>query len=301
MPKLVVPKVKPNAVHFPRLQSKMLDVDLLNVDPSYQRPEKKGTINNIFKSLDVVGFGKIHVARRPNDTYWVVDGQQRFVAAKKLGLKQIPCLVFESTGAVYEAGVFGLINDKRRNTTRLESFKAALKHKEPEARTISQIVEELGFTIGNRGGTGSWQMIGAVSALQSVYRRGAKPLLSDVLSILKEAWEGDKIAVQALPIWGTAYFLQKIKCPNFDRNRLVKMMRTETPDRLIRASKGFVSLSGGMGRVKAFALGLAQVYNKGLRSVGSRVKIGDDEDGFEFDAEPEPPIVPPATNGAAPA
>lgn len=54
----------------------------LSIDESYQRPELRGSVNDLIAVLESGGQipAPIVVARRPNGSLWIVDGQQRYWA-----------------------------------------------------------------------------------------------------------------------------------------------------------------------------------------------------------------------------
>jgi hypothetical protein len=122
-------------------------VKMLRVDQLYQR----GVVSlknsrSIATDFSWQAFGALTVGYRNDNSYHIVDGQQRFNAVKMrndYGLKaqnesisyidKVPCLVFQSSGPDHEARVFRNINMCRKPVRALDRWKSALTGKtEPE-------------------------------------------------------------------------------------------------------------------------------------------------------------------------
>ena len=88
----------------------------------------------------------IFVAGRSADgTLWVVDGQQRLEALKKLGKTTVRVQVFASKGPEHEAKIYGYVNGNRTNLTTSELYLSKLTAGDEFAWRVKEIIEEEGF------------------------------------------------------------------------------------------------------------------------------------------------------------
>jgi len=127
--------------------------DLL-VDHSYQRAEVSLlNTRGIAASFDWSAFGALVIMRRQSGKYYIVDGQQRWLAAKLRGdIRDVPCIVFHSDGREHEAQAFVALNVHRVTVKAVPKFLASAEAGlEPEA-TISTWLASLDLRVGQDGG-----------------------------------------------------------------------------------------------------------------------------------------------------
>lgn len=98
----------------------------------------------------------IVVGQRSDGTYWIVDGLQRTIAAKRRGdIEFMDCMVFQSNGRQHEADVFLLCNKGRIPVSALHKYKTSVAaNRSPEAE-IDRWVTENGFTVIDHAGPGN--------------------------------------------------------------------------------------------------------------------------------------------------
>ena len=125
----------------------MLNVDELNVCESYQRTVRTAGVNKIVKNFDRDALGTLCVGKRKDGSLWIVDGQQRWTALKKLGVKRVPCDVFESSGPSHEARIFRHKNKDRTGVNAVTIFKALLTEQNEDAVALLAAVESAGFKL----------------------------------------------------------------------------------------------------------------------------------------------------------
>lgn len=123
---------------------------LLNVDHDYQRDVvKHARINRIANSWSWARFGILSVARRPDDTFWVFDGQHRKLAAdKRSDIDELPCMVFTASGPVDEAKMFLDVNCDRGTVGMLDRFKALVTQNDPIALAVRDMLAATGHVAG---------------------------------------------------------------------------------------------------------------------------------------------------------
>lgn len=88
------------------LQRMCVPLSLVYCDYSYQRPlDPVRTLRKAEQLRAGAALGEGLLARRPDGSCWIVDGQHRVAAARLCGLHEMEFLSFDSDGAVQEATV----------------------------------------------------------------------------------------------------------------------------------------------------------------------------------------------------
>ena len=91
-----------------------LDVEDLSVDHSYHRPLPKAFLKEVSTNFDSNAVGYLTVSKRNDGSTVVVDGQTRLEAAKAVGLKRVPCIVFRGLSSSEEAKLFIALNTRAK-------------------------------------------------------------------------------------------------------------------------------------------------------------------------------------------
>ena len=222
----------------------VLDIDVLQIDPSYQRDLVQKLVDEIAVAYDPLTAGVVLVSRRDNGDLFIVDGQHKTAGAKQAGNETLLCLVVNGLTPEDEAKLRLAANVKRADTA-LEKFKARLIASDPVAMGIQNVVTAFGVQInlspiGHSG-------INAVGSLEMVWRvDDTGVMLSRVLQVIQDAWgapEGDYSGSNIFK--GIAFFL--VKHPEADYDRLIERMQVEGPGALRRtAANHRVALGGSL-------------------------------------------------------
>lgn len=132
---------------------RMVNVEDLLIDPGCQRKEVGySTILRIASEFNWEAFGSLTVAEREDGSLYVVDGQQRLVAAKKRGdIPCVPCTVFQSRGRDWEARAFKLVNQCRSPVSAFDKYAVAVTAKLEPERSIEAWLESYGMKVGRTG------------------------------------------------------------------------------------------------------------------------------------------------------
>lgn len=137
----------------------MIPVTELRIDTEYQRGLNGSRVDTLAKEWDWVACGCLIVALRGagSGEYFVIDGQHRLGGAKRAGILELPCLVFESQTHKDEARGFLNTNMNRRSMSILDRYRALLVVGDPVASKTKELLEIAGRTpqegvSGNRGG-----------------------------------------------------------------------------------------------------------------------------------------------------
>lgn len=119
----------------------------LNVDHAYQRDRvANARVNEIASRWSWLACGTLCVARRPDASLWVVDGQHRKLAAdRRSDIATLPCLVFAVVAAPEEAAGFRRANTARTAISSHALWKAGVAAGDAEAIAIKAFVEASGY------------------------------------------------------------------------------------------------------------------------------------------------------------
>lgn len=165
----------------------VVSVDSLRVDHTYQRDPKVSLINSIAAAYDLALAGYIVVNRRASGALYVIDGQQRYLGAKKAGEPEVLARVFNGLDRKTEAQYYDRLNDTKPQQVH-ERFKAALVAGDPATTRIYAIVHSFGSSVYGVDGTGD-DAIAAVGTLRWIYDQGGELGLSRTLSVIRRAFD----------------------------------------------------------------------------------------------------------------
>ncbi len=226
---------------------RVVKLESLQVDPSYQRAVKKGH-KKIISHFNEEALGVLLVAEREDQGLWLVDGLQRKTALETMGWKEVRAEVFASDGPEHEAEVFRLVNMGRTKLTTSETFKAMLAEGHELAWMIKNAVEECGGKLHLGGGryaasTGAHARdiccIGTM--LKHAVLSGAEPI-KFALTAVFECWPDDRMGVGNRMIGGMCCWWKQ-KDGEVDLDRLYPRLKNVTPHKIIYAAS-MTSLSG---------------------------------------------------------
>lgn len=237
----------------------------LNVDVSYQRDLSPGKVASIARIFDVDAFGYLVVGRRIDGTYWVIDGQHRWKAMQEIGWtdQNVPCLVLDKTTPEEEAKLFDLYNGNRGMPRIGDRFKARLRHNDPEAVRIKEIVNDVGYDLFFGRGKTPRNRIAAINALIKVHQTGKPGDLYKVLTICRELWDDDPAGVAGELILGMHAFTSRYR-DQFEMEKLVEKLTGVSPTGLLNRGRQVVEVMGGSTYI-GVARSLLKTYNEHKR------------------------------------
>jgi hypothetical protein len=218
---------------------RMVPLDKLQVDRSYQREEQRRQVTKVLKDFSADAFGIPLVAQREDHSLWIVDGQQRVAALRKLGKTVVRVEVFSSEGPEYEAKVFRMVNANRQKLSNQQLFRAALTEGDKLAWAIKECVESCGFVLrlGMTGVSGkqSARELVCVSALSALAKRHGTDPIRFALSVIGRAWQDDKMATSYQIVHGLGEFYAAHE-GGVDVDRMAERLNKTTPAKLIYAA-----------------------------------------------------------------
>lgn len=168
-------------------------VERMYVDKDYQRP-LSSLVRKLVKRWDARLLMPVVISvRKGNPHGAIVDGQTRWSAAKQLGIKTLPALVFRGTREE-EAELFASFQSERRGINAYRRFHAALVANNPAALEVDQTVRRYGYEVmEGTTDTHPWG-IAAVKALEEAFEQGQ---LEKVLTVTSRAWPVPSIGERA--------------------------------------------------------------------------------------------------------
>ncbi len=251
-----------------------IHVERLSIDHAYQRsPENDASrrlIIHIAAKFDWRLCLPLVVSRRPDDTYVIIDGQHRWLAARRRGdILQLPCCAFRYESTQEEARMFILANRSRRPISRLDDYFAALAAGDEDALEIQQIVTDAGFEVARKESPASSPPAGKIafiSANATAIRRSGAPVASAALTDMAVAFRGQKLGHGGAIFGALVKILHKPK-PEFDPDRLVSTLLARSADEWGRSANG---LRGGDVRSTALQKMIMEAYNKPALAIAAQ-------------------------------
>ena len=193
---------------------RILDIETLQVDPSYQR-DVKPRHRRIVSDYNANAIGIPLVGEREDGTLWIVDGLQRITALKKLNHAKVRAETFNSHGPEHEAEVFKLVNMNRTKLTAGEEFRALLAAGDALAWSIKEVVEKAGHALrfvkgGNNRKAGSRDVF-CFSTMIRFVRLSGVACLEFALKTADECWPNDPLGVHNSMVGGLCTYHARAK------------------------------------------------------------------------------------------
>jgi len=150
-------------------EDRIIPIARLNIDYDYQRPPGSNFyVASIAKNWNWNLVGRLSVVDR-NGSLYVVDGQQRLLAARMRGdIETLPCVVRKSTGKKFEALLFRDINTGGKKPSLVQSYTSGLCGGDPFCTEIHNFIKGRGYCITKYDTTNGIRCIGTIEKL---YRR----------------------------------------------------------------------------------------------------------------------------------
>ncbi len=193
----------------------------------YQRQLDEYWVQCIVRDFAWSRFKPVTVSWR-DDGFFIIDGQHRVEAARRLGYGKwkIPVVVYIGLTEGQEAKLFVELNRDQKRPNKRQELSAALAYNDPEAVAIKQIVEGCGYRLNlGTGRNVGGRTIGSVGTLMMIHSWGAGTL-QRTLQALADAY-GVNAEPSGQMIHGLASFISRYRTL-YDHDVLVRKMRDET-------------------------------------------------------------------------
>jgi hypothetical protein len=169
----------------------------LGVDEAYQRSTALAAsvslIRRIAQYWDWGLCQPLAVARRPDGSLMVVDGQHRLAAAKlRRDIAHLPCVITAFANQGDEAAAFVALNQQRRPLSNLDLFKAALAAGDTTAKAIVAAMTKAGLTLAGHSNYTVWKpgLVANIGGIQMAWRYHGEKVVGPSLTILERAFSG---------------------------------------------------------------------------------------------------------------
>lgn len=234
----------------------------LSVDPTYQRdPKSDKKVIEIAKSWNWVSLGAIIVAQRENGQLFVVDGQHRVLAAmKRSDVKELPCVVHKSGGAIEEATAFIESNTGRQAVKTHEQHRARLVYGDDVAVHVQRLLDEGGKFISTGGSPANG--LRCLGVMYKLARNNPRDL-DRVWPLIAELTEGHHTSERVVE--GLVYIERNMpEGDSLTSKRWSGRIISIGNDELVKAA-GEGAAFFAKGGAKPWAAGIVNRINKGLK------------------------------------
>jgi hypothetical protein len=148
--------------------AKALSLDNLHFDrAAYQRGEEDTQVSRIMREWDERLLDPVRAARRMDGTLWVYEGQQRCIAAERLGYTHVQGVVLNIDTVADEAWLFDHANGGKRKVNGQYRHRAQVLYGDPVAVRMEAVLQEFGFTAMPTGSRD--KMVRCVTTLRSAW------------------------------------------------------------------------------------------------------------------------------------
>lgn len=239
---------------------KLIKAREINVDPTYQRDEKKKMVKEIVRNFDYHKVNPVKVVLRNDRQYYAFDGQQTTIGLRsKFGENYlVPCMVYYDVPTwADEAELFEGTNKKGAKCPvgTKELWKSRLARGEEKAVKIQRIAERYNFIVrANQSGSLRGQ-IKALNTLDKLFDTLGEDKFEEVISIVSAAWNGDPESLCAPILNGVAIFVDSFS-GEYDRGRLIQKLNKKNPQVIVQAGRASSAKSN-----TKFAREILAIYN----------------------------------------
>lgn len=227
----------------------------------HQRAIVKRRVDELVKEWNSRARGILTVSRRQDGSLWLMDGQHRAAAMRRIGIKTTRCLVFDGLTTDEEKYLWALLNDTA--PAKGNSLYHGLLGGDRVTQEIDEVVRACGYEVPKSPTNKAPNVINATGTLEWVYGRGGKDAVFEVLNLIRTAYPNNQRAVCAPMIAGLHVFVDLYR-DDLNLSRVRRVLDTTPFDQLVQKANEFAQTSG-RGNKTHFASAIFVLYNKGLR------------------------------------
>ena len=238
-----------------------LAIKNLKTDMSYQSPVKETQVKKIVKEFDPKKLHTIVVSRRNNGMFYVIDGQHRVEALKRVGILWVEAVIYDHLTIEDEAEMYLGINDRPTKSPNSKG-KSALRFNDPEAVEIDKAVTNVGLQIDYDKQNNAVGYINAYQALKTVNKKHGSIHLEIVLTVIRKAFGSESRNFQGFIIQGFSKFIETYK-NEINLTELVSRLEVLQLDGLLTEVNK--NKAGFSSKKECLPFTLADIYNKNRR------------------------------------
>lgn len=245
----------------------MVPVADLRIDTEYQRAISGGRVDRMAADWNWIACGVITVALRGpgSGEYYVIDGQHRVVTAERVGIVELPCMVFESKDHRDEAQGFLDTNISRRPMSILDRYRALLVVGDPVALRVKEHLEEFGKEAAFPGGktdASRATKVGCIDTMMNCVRVDDE-VFSRIWPLINKVADG-KLVTKKL-IAGMFYLERYLVNTSIVERHWSRRFLQVGYDLICKSIDETVAFEGRFGAAIA-AQGILRAVNRGLRN-----------------------------------
>jgi len=250
---------------------KLLPLNQLFVDLTYQRPPQETFVAKMIAEFDETLVGILDVSHRGNGTNAILDGAQRYQALMK-HKPDAYCAIYENMSLKDEAMFFYNKNKNRRSVHPYYQFRALLVTGDKQSVDIDRIVNSEGYKLGI--GSHPDDVITAIRATEDAYRMASLARvesLSPTLRVMKASFYGRKGGKEGEIIRGLGKFFQPFEDDQLDLPWLVDKLAGQNPLTMLGRADDKAATTR-FSRAYWFARDTVEIYNRG-KTAGHRLSL----------------------------
>lgn len=244
------------------MEYKDINTKQLRVDPLYQRNTDEKRVQRIVKKFNPLLVNPIKVSFR-DGVYWIFDGQHTKNALEALhgGPTTVECKVFYGLTQLDEMDLFILQNGDSAAVAVRDKLKALYNMGDPQITDFVRATELAGVRVGFTRGE-AVNKVSAVSTLLSAYRALSREDYIDMLSTIRQTWDGVPVSFSREILNGMTEFYKTYR-GKFKSKDLISSLKRVSPLAIVREGKG---LNAAAGRGSVYARVMLHFYNNNRRS-----------------------------------
>lgn len=268
-----------NSKYGKRPDMAWINTQKLFVDDAYQRDAHSR------KSADVIGkiaagfaWAKcqpLTVARiADQERYAVIDGQHRLIAARKIGITEMPCYIVEDCETQEQAQHFVAVNRTRVQMHSLALYHANLAAGDPDHADLDQLLKECGFSVPKspaQNGDTAPDQVQCVGTLLRMMHQCTKKQIVFALTVIPEAYGQTRGMMRSSLIKGICGLYRELD-GKIDRETMIDTLLDIEPQSLEENARLYKNVHGGT-VLKAICITLSQAYHKAQRHRNRTVKM----------------------------
>lgn len=159
-------------------------IDEIEIDNGYQRP-LRNKVSRMATNWDYNLCDVVLVSYR-KDKFYVIDGQHRVAAAKRVGIKFLPCQIVEGLSREDEAIRFVALNSNSSRLSQHDTWKANLLCGNPVDTEVKRICDKWGIDVSDAQG-GRAKRLGSLYTARQIVKTHGADVFDWILGVLHEA------------------------------------------------------------------------------------------------------------------
>jgi len=243
---------------------KSINTKELNVDYLYQRDIDLKRVKRIAKNYDPCLVNPIKVSLR-DGKYYIFDGQHTVSAEKMVRGKGkdvvVECKVFTGLSRADEMELFVAQNGESSGVKINDRMKALFNFGDRDVVNMVNAASEAGVRVDFSSGT-AMNKVTALSALTKVYMRRTNNEFIEILTVLRQSWDGISESFTRELLLGMDKFYEHYY-GKFKKQDLVSSLSKVTPNAIIREGK---SLNSSVTSNITYARLILRTYNTNRRN-----------------------------------